>query len=125
MSDNDSRTARANLFDIRNIIAALLGIYGVVLVIMSFTTSDSDLAKVSGVNANLWVGIGLLLFSLFFAVWASLRPIVVDEARSSRTSERSTRRRTGHARRVRPDGPGSQSALGRGSVRARPELSTR
>ena len=79
MSEHNSRTSRASLFDIRNIIAALLGIYGVVLVIMSFTTSDSDLAKVSGVNANLWVGIGLLLFSLFFAVWAYLRPIVVDE----------------------------------------------
>ncbi len=79
MSENSSRTSKASLFDIRNIIAALLGIYGVVLVIMSFTTSDSDLAKVSGVNANLWVGIGLLLFSLFFVVWAYLRPIVVDE----------------------------------------------
>jgi hypothetical protein len=79
MSETSSRTSRANLFDIRNIIAALLGIYGVVLVIMSFVTSDSDLAKVSGVNANLWVGIGLLLFSIFFGVWAYLRPIVVDE----------------------------------------------
>ena len=79
MSENNPRTSRANLFDIRNIIAALLGIYGVVLVIMSFTTSDSDLRKVSNINANLWVGIGLLLFSLFFVVWAYLRPIIVDE----------------------------------------------
>ena len=79
MSENNPRTSRANLFDIRNIIAALLGIYGVVLVIMSFTTSDSDLRKVSGINANLWVGIGLLLFSLFFVVWAYLRPIIVDQ----------------------------------------------
>ena len=79
MSEHNSRTSRASLFDIRNIIAALLGIYGVVLVIMSFTTSDSDLAKASGVNANLWVGIGQLLFALFFMVWAYLRPIVVDE----------------------------------------------
>ena len=79
MSENSSRTSKASLFDIRNIIAALLGIYGVVLVIMSFATSDSDLAKASGVNANLWVGVGLLLFSLFFVVWAYLRPIVVDE----------------------------------------------
>ena len=80
MSENASRTSKASLFDIRNIIAALLGIYGVVLVIMSFVTSDRQLAKVSGVNANLWVGIGLLLFAAFFVVWAYLRPIVVDEA---------------------------------------------
>ena len=84
MSENTSRTSRANLFDIRNIIAALLGIYGVVLVIMSFVTSDRQLAKVSGVNANLWVGIGLLLFAAFFVVWAYLRPIVVDEERLER-----------------------------------------
>src|SRR3954447_299163 len=79
MSENTRRTTRANLFDIRNIIAALLGIYGVVLVIMSFATSDRQLAKASGINANLWVGIGLLLFALFFVVWAYLRPIVVDQ----------------------------------------------
>ena len=79
MSENASRTSKASLFDIRNIIAALLGIYGVVLVIMSFATSDRQLAKVSGVNANLWVGIGLLLFAAFFVVWAYLRPIIVDE----------------------------------------------
>jgi len=79
MSQQGTERSRVSLFDIRNIIGALLGIYGVVLVVMSFTTSDRDLAKVSGVNANLWVGIGLLAFSIFFIVWALLRPIVVDE----------------------------------------------
>jgi hypothetical protein len=79
MSENTTEKAKVSLFDIRNIIGALLGIYGVVLVIMSFATSDRQLAKVSGVNANLWVGIGLLAFAIFFIVWATLRPIVVDE----------------------------------------------
>ena len=99
MSENSSRTSKASLFDIRNIIAALLGIYGVVLVIMSFTTSDSDLAKASGVNANLWVGVGLLLFSLVFVVWAYLRPIVVDEEQLEKdkreVDEEAHRRREG------------------------------
>ena len=72
MSENTTRTTRANLFDIRNIIAALLGIYGVVLVIVSFSTSNQDREKVSGVNANLWVGIGLLLFAAFFITWACM-----------------------------------------------------
>jgi hypothetical protein len=79
MSENGTEGSRANLFDIRNIIGALLGIYGVVLVVMSFSTSSQDREKVSGVNANLWVGIGLLAFAIFFIVWAFLRPIVVDE----------------------------------------------
>jgi len=83
MSDSATKSSnrghRAGIFDIRNIIGALLGIYGVVLVIMSFVTSDRQLAKASGVNANLWVGIGLLAFAVFFIGWAFLRPIVVDQ----------------------------------------------
>ena len=79
MSENTTEKPKVSLFDIRNIIGALLGIYGVVLVIMSFVTSDRQLAKASGVNANLWVGIGLLAFAAFFIAWAALRPIVVDE----------------------------------------------
>jgi hypothetical protein len=80
MSQNPTEKPKVSLFDIRNIIGALLGIYGVVLVIMSFSTSSTDLAKVSGVNANRWVGIGLLLFAAFFIGWAVLRPIEVDRA---------------------------------------------
>lgn len=79
MSENTTEKPKVSLFDIRNIIGALLGIYGVVLVIMSFVTSDRQLAKASGVNANLWVGIGLLAFAVFFIGWAFLRPIVVDQ----------------------------------------------
>ena len=91
MSQNTSQDTtekpKANLFDIRNIIGALLGIYGVVLLVMSFSTSDSDLAKASGVNANLWVGIGQLAFAIFFIVWAMLRPIVVDEEQLERDKQ--------------------------------------
>ena len=79
MSQNGTEKPKVSLFDIRIIIGALLGIYGVVLVVMSFTTSDQDLSKASGVNANLWVGIGLLAFAIFFVGWALLRPIVVEE----------------------------------------------
>src|SRR3954463_7447310 len=78
MSQNTTEKPKANLFDIRNIIGALLGIYGVVLVVMSFSTSDSDLAKASGVNANLWVGIGLLAFAIFFIAWAVLGPMGME-----------------------------------------------
>jgi hypothetical protein len=79
MSQNGTDKPKANLFDIRNIIGALLGIYGVVLVVMSFSTSEAQKEKASGVNANLWVGLALVAFSVFFVVWAVLRPIVVDE----------------------------------------------
>jgi uncharacterized membrane protein len=80
MSENTTtEKSRANLFDIRNIIGALLGIYGVVLVVVSFSTSSADRAKVSGINANLWVGLVMVVVAVLFIVWAVARPIVVDE----------------------------------------------
>jgi uncharacterized membrane protein len=68
----------AGLFDIRNIIGALLFLYGLVLFIAGiFGNSKSTTNQDLGINANLWVGIGLLLVGGFFLVWARLRPIVV------------------------------------------------
>ena len=86
-SNPDTAKPKASLFDIRNIIGALLGIYGVVLIVVSFSTSSTDLAKVSGINANLWVGLCLVGFAIFFIGWALLRPIVVDEEQLERDKE--------------------------------------
>ena len=74
-----TRTHRAGLFDIRMIIGLLLGIYGVILVVTSFFTSQEQLDKADGVDVNLWTGIGLLVAGLAFAAWTRLRPIVVPE----------------------------------------------
>ena len=70
---------KISLFDIRTIIGALMSLYGVILIITSFFTSDADKAKSDGINANLWVGIGLLIFGLLMLFWAVARPLVVDE----------------------------------------------
>ena len=68
----------AGAFDVRNVIAALIGFYGVVLVLVSiFGDDQSD--KTGGVNANLWAGIAMIVFALAFALWARLRPVVVAE----------------------------------------------
>jgi drug/metabolite transporter (DMT)-like permease len=69
----------AGAFDVRNVIAALIGFYGVVLVLMGlFSTSADDRAKTGDFNANLWVGIAMLVFAAVFALWSRLRPVVVD-----------------------------------------------
>jgi TRAP-type C4-dicarboxylate transport system permease small subunit len=70
---------KAGLFDVRNIIGALLFLYGVILVVTSFSTSDAEKARADGVNANLWVGIALLVFGVLMVFWAVTRPIVIDE----------------------------------------------
>ena len=36
------------------------------------------LEKAGGVNANLWVGLAMIIFAAAFALWSRLRPIVVE-----------------------------------------------
>ena len=68
----------AGAFDVRNVIAALIGLYGVVLIVVGLVDhGDEALEKTDGFNANLWVGIGMVVFALSFALWSRLRPIVV------------------------------------------------
>ena len=82
-ADSDAGTGSgekhaAGAFDVRNVIAALIGFYGVVLVIVGLVDNDADaLEKTDGFNANLWVGLAMIVFALAFALWSRLRPIVV------------------------------------------------
>ncbi len=68
----------AGAFDVRNVIAALIGFYGVVLVVVGLVDDGEEaLAKTDGFNANLWVGLAMVVFALAFTLWSRLRPIVV------------------------------------------------
>jgi len=68
----------AGLFDIRNIIGALLAIDGVILLGMGLF-ADPETDKTGGVNANLWAGLALLVVGAIFIAWARLRPVVVPD----------------------------------------------
>lgn len=70
----------AGAFDIRAIIALLIGIYGVVLTLAGLLgTSDQDLSRAGGMNINLEAGIGMVVVAALFIVWARLRPVAVPE----------------------------------------------
>jgi membrane-bound ClpP family serine protease len=70
----------AGAFDIRNVIAGLIGFYGVVLIVTGIVhRSDAALAKTGGVNANLWSGIVMAVIAGAFVLWSRLRPVVVEE----------------------------------------------
>ena len=80
----------ARIFDIRNIIGALLAIYGALLTLAGLVPSlvrehdDSTAAGNSvdlyvGTDANWWVGLVLLAAAALFIAWAALRPVVVEE----------------------------------------------
>lgn len=78
-SDTSGAPHKAGAFDIRNIIGALMGVYGVILVLAGIF-GDKALEKTGGVNANLWTGLALVAVAAIFIGWARLRPIVVPES---------------------------------------------
>jgi hypothetical protein len=70
---------RAGLSDVRTVIGLLIGFYGIVLVVMGlFADSAEDRAKTGDVNANLWAGLGMVVFGALFVLWSWLRPVIVD-----------------------------------------------
>jgi H+/Cl- antiporter ClcA len=79
-----------HLFDIRNIIGALLAIYGVVLTIAGLAPAilrdHADPAAASnrsdlyvGTDANWWVGLIMLAVGVGFVVWALVRPLQAEK----------------------------------------------
>ncbi|HWU22258.1 MAG TPA: hypothetical protein VN088_12080, partial [Nocardioides sp.] len=66
MSDG---THTAGAFDIRNVIGALLGIYGVILLITGLV-SDQAPAETGQLHAGLWAGGALVVVSVVFLAWA-------------------------------------------------------
>ncbi len=63
---------QAGAFDIRMFIGALIGLYGIVLVITALVSSD-------GRTINLTTGVCMLVGAAIFFTWARLRPVVVPE----------------------------------------------
>lgn len=72
------------LFDVRVIVGALLGIYGLLLTVAGFFPSilgaHADAASTdtvqlyAGTDANWWVGLVLLGVAAAFIGWAAVRP---------------------------------------------------
>ncbi|MBF6326995.1 hypothetical protein [Nocardia transvalensis] len=64
------------LFDIRTIVGALLGCYGVILVVTGLVGETAEeRARAGGWNPNLWAGIGMVVVALAFVAWVVLRPV--------------------------------------------------
>ncbi|WP_159626284.1 MULTISPECIES: hypothetical protein [unclassified Actinomyces] len=63
------------LADIRTVIAAVLGIFGLFLLVCSgFLNGEDEMAKTGGVNANLWAGIALVVVAVLMALWWGASP---------------------------------------------------
>jgi hypothetical protein len=69
-----THSAASKLFDLRYLIGGLFTVYGIMLTVAGFFTSDADRAKAAGININLWLGIMMLVVGIFFLAWARLSP---------------------------------------------------
>lgn len=79
MSTPTTHTEKAGAFDIRNFIGALLGLYGLALLLLGvFDFGEAEAAKTGGVNASLWTGVALLASAAVFLVWARVNPLVIE-----------------------------------------------
>lgn len=76
------RTHMAGAFDIRNVIGALLGIYGVVL-LLSYFLLDPGVDPTTGQPKdsvyNLWAAVVLIAVAVVFMAWTKLNPIKIEE----------------------------------------------
>lgn len=93
MTASQTGTVILRLFDIRNIVGALLAVYGVLLTIAGFVPGilprhDNKAAATDrvdlyvGTDANWWVGLILLGVAIAFFTWALLRPHRFEEVGS-------------------------------------------
>lgn len=84
-ADAPPSATASSLFDLRNVIALLFGVYGVVLVVMGIVSGNApdNLAKTGGSNLNLETGIAMLVVGALFAVWVVTRPLQIPPAPES------------------------------------------
>ena len=73
------QSAAAKLFDLRLLVGGLFTFYGLILMVAGFLASSAERQKASGVNINLWMGIGMLVLGLLFLLWQWQRPLHVPE----------------------------------------------
>ncbi|HIW90540.1 MAG TPA: hypothetical protein H9870_02610 [Candidatus Corynebacterium avicola] len=79
----DGQKHRAGAFDIRTVTAALLGIYGVILLLVAAFMDpgvNPDSGEAKSMGDNVWTGVILLVVAAALVLWARLNPVVVDES---------------------------------------------
>jgi hypothetical protein len=74
-ADEEAAARAANRFDIRRIIGGVFALYGILLVALGLLGAHHSKVKASGININLWTGLGMLVVSSLMIAWALLRPV--------------------------------------------------
>jgi hypothetical protein len=78
-STESAESAASRLFDIRRVIGGLFTLYGVLVLGAGLFDGSNAKEKASGVDINIWTGIGMLLLGLGMLLWMRLSPNAVAE----------------------------------------------
>ena len=73
----EAKSSAASLFDIRRIIGGLFTLYGVLVLGAGLFDGSNAAEKASGIDINIWTGLGMLLLGLGMMAWMALRPVDV------------------------------------------------
>ena len=73
----EAKSSAASLFDIRRVIGGLFTLYGVLVLGAGLFDGSNAKEKASGMNINVWTGLGMLLLGLGMLAWMALRPVDV------------------------------------------------
>jgi len=71
-TEADSSAAR--LFDVRRVIGGLFTVYGVLVLGAGILDGSEASDKASGIDINVWTGIGMLALGLLMLLWMRLSP---------------------------------------------------
>jgi hypothetical protein len=75
----EAKSSAASLFDIRRIIGGLFTLYGLLVLGAGLFDGSNAKEKASGIDINVWTGLGMLLLGLGMLAWMWLRPVDVRE----------------------------------------------
>lgn len=73
--NDEPESAAGRLFDLRELIAGLFLLFGIILVITGIFDSQAEIDKAAGVHINLYTGIGMILTAAVFVAWRLWRPL--------------------------------------------------
>jgi hypothetical protein len=76
-STEEAESAAARLFDIRRVIGGLFTLYGVLVLGAGLFDGSNAKEKASGLDINVWTGLGMLVLGLGMLAWMALRPVDV------------------------------------------------
>ena len=71
----ESASASGRLFDLRELIAGIFVVFGILLIVVGLLDGPAELDKASGVRINLWTGIGMVVLGLVFVAWRLWKPL--------------------------------------------------